>query len=756
MTVSAIKQINPKCPVCFGSKISTLCQSNGYEVLRCSSCACDFVWPIPNKKDLKAYYDSESYFQGNTFQINSKGSYSNYDMDTESVLSLFHNFLLTFNNVAGKKILDIGCAYGTQLALAAELGWEAWGVELSDHAREIAISRHGDKVQVVEDIGSLPRIEFDLVVIFDVLEHLPKPYEMLIQLMSQGIVGKKTQLVITTPNARSADALNDPEDWAYRHPPAHLVYFSAKSLRHLIATLGGQDISVQGIYQLESRDSRDFPDEDNSFNHAFKHYAGLMCIANGFDISITNLAALRNSHQSKVFVGEDSDSHSSSVESFIDNINYLIESRIQQLEVEITLLRKECDDKKFLVDHLEGENKNFKIENDSIRNSMSWKVTKPLRNVKILFKAIFSALNFNNKSKHSVECYQTKILNNLHDSRQRVVHVIGNFMTGGSSRLVVDLFEHLGHLYEQEVVTQFNPNPPNYIGIPIHEFKGTQSNRAFIAYLHKFHPKIIHIHYWGSVDKSWYTQMIDAANDFGCKVVENINTPVQPYIDARISRYVYVSDYVKHTFGATDSSNLTVYPGSNFRLFSRDSTLEMPDDCIGMVYRLDIDKLNENSIDVFIKVAQNRPQTKVLVVGGGPLLETYKAAVITNNVQSAFNFTGFVDYEKLPELYAQMSLFVAPVWKESFGQVSPFAMSMGIPVVGYNVGALSEIISDTSLLAPANDSDALAKIIIDLLNDKQRRERIGQQNRELAHSLFSVESMIDSYAKLYKELVESK
>ena len=393
-------------------------------------------------------------------------------------------------------------------------------------------------------------------------------------------------------------------------------------------------------------------------------------------------------------------------------------------------------------------------EIDEIYASSSWKITKPLRTAKMLLKGARPIPN--NATGHGIECYQVQVKSSLRDNRPRVVHVIGNFMTGGSSRLVVDLFEHLGPLYQQEVVTQFNPSPPNYIGIPIHEFKGIQSYITFLAYLRKFQPKLVHVHYWGSVDKVWYARMIKSAHAYGCKVVENINTPVEPYIDACVSRYVYVSDYVRNTFGMADRSSLTIYPGSNFHLFSRDAFQAIPDDCIGMVYRLDVDKLNENAIDVFIKVAQRRPQTKIIIVGGGAFLEPYKAAVIANKVESSFNFTGFVDYEKLPELYAQMSLFVAPVWKESFGQVSPFAMSMGIPVVGYNVGALAEIISDSSLLAPPDDSDALAKIIIDLLNDKQRRERIGQQNRELAHSLFSVESMIDSYAKLYKELVESK
>ncbi|OGR00765.1 MAG: hypothetical protein A2511_11780 [Deltaproteobacteria bacterium RIFOXYD12_FULL_50_9] len=398
-----------------------------------------------------------------------------------------------------------------------------------------------------------------------------------------------------------------------------------------------------------------------------------------------------------------------------------------------------------------------------IYSSRSWRLTRPLRFVVRLLGKIFAALHNTTSWKATVllhglttygtECYDAKIRAVPQDARPRVVHVIGNFLTGGSSRLVLDLFEHLGHLYEQEVVTQFNPDPPNYSGIPIHEFNRHQTQQ-FIDYLSRFQPELVHIHYWE--DNRWYGKMIDAIHAFGCKVVENINTPVAPYEDACVSCYVYVSDYVKNTFGKIIGSSLTIYPGSNFQMFVREPSQSIPEDCIGMVYRLDIDKLRKNAIDVFIKVVQKRPQTKVIIVGGGRFLEPYKAAVKAHKVESAFNFTDFVPYETLPALYAQMSIFVAPVWKESFGQVSPFAMSMGIPVAGYNVGALAEILGDNSLLAPPGDSDALAEIIIRLLDDRQRLLQIGQRNRELAHRLFSVETMIGSYAKLYHELIGNK
>jgi glycosyltransferase involved in cell wall biosynthesis len=172
-----------------------------------------------------------------------------------------------------------------------------------------------------------------------------------------------------------------------------------------------------------------------------------------------------------------------------------------------------------------------------------------------------------------------------------------------------------------------------------------------------------------------------------------------------------------------------------------------------MVYRLERDKLEASSIDPFIKVVQQRSNVKALIVGGGSLLSAFRHKVHSAGLDTRFTFTGYVPYEQLPELYARMALFVAPVWQESFGQVSPFAMHMGLPVAGYRVGALPEILGDSAMLAPPGDADALARIILDLLDDPPRQQTIGARNRARAASLFSVEAMVEQYRAIYDEIL---
>lgn len=101
-----------------------------------------------------------------------------------------------------------------------------------------------------------------------------------------------------------------------------------------------------------------------------------------------------------------------------------------------------------------------------------------------------------------------------------------------------------------------------------------------------------------------------------------------------------------------------------------------------------------------------------------------------------------------------MSLFVAPVWKESFGQVSPFAMSMKVPVIGYDIGAIGEIVGNSDLIAPpGEEADLLAKIAVHLLDAPEERQKIGEAcQQERAEKRFSVQAMIQHYAQIYAEV----
>ena len=342
--------------------------------------------------------------------------------------------------------------------------------------------------------------------------------------------------------------------------------------------------------------------------------------------------------------------------------------------------------------------------------------------------------------------------------RPRVLHVIANFHLGGSARLVVDLIEGLGHAYEQSVVSDDLPATPAYEGVDLAHHPA-RTVAAALQVLGARQPDVVHVHYlahhrdkYGAHAWEWYRHWFAAAERRGVPVIENINIPTEPFVSDAVACYVHVSDYVRHRFGRRDGRHVTIHPGSDLELFALPPGAEVADDCLGMVYRLARDKLDERAMEPFIEAIRNRPGTRALVVGGGVSLESYRRRVAEAGMSDAFEFTGYVDYEALPALYRRMSVFVAPVHRESFGQVTPFAMGMQLPVIGYDVGAIPEIVGDDALIAPAGDSARLGAIAVALLDDRGRRLAIGAANRARAERLFSVRAMVAAYEQLYDEL----
>jgi len=269
--------VPPACPVSYSSDVQPLCEVNGFRVWRCPASATDFVWPMPADETLKELYDREAWFEGGE-----TGGYQSYDAQTEPSIPLVTSILDRFaERGPGLSVLDVGCGYGTHLRLAADRGWRCFGIEPSAHARRIARERHGERIALVDKAEDLVPHRFALILMLDIVEHLKDPYAVFFRLFSKGAIGPDTLVVLSTPNARSAEAVADPARWAYRHPPSHLIYYSAESLQILLRRLQFTDVSASGAYRLPSAQSARFDDEHSPVNDGLTQFAGIVCEARG-------------------------------------------------------------------------------------------------------------------------------------------------------------------------------------------------------------------------------------------------------------------------------------------------------------------------------------------------------------------------------------------------------------------------------------------------------------------------------------------
>ena len=89
-------------------------------------------------------------------------------------------------------------------------------------------------------------------------------------------------------------------------------------------------------------------------------------------------------------------------------------------------------------------------------------------------------------------------------------------------------------------------------------------------------------------------------------------------------------------------------------------------------------------------------------------------------------------------------------WQEPFGLVGPEALSHGVPLVGFDTGAIREYLIDgeTGLLVPSRDTKALAQAIDYLLNNPGEAEAMGRRGRELVSTRFTDDVLLSGWYRL--------
>lgn len=174
---------------------------------------------------------------------------------------------------------------------------------------------------------------------------------------------------------------------------------------------------------------------------------------------------------------------------------------------------------------------------------------------------------------------------------------------------------------------------------------------------------------------------------------------------------------------------------------------------IGTAAVFTADKDPMTSIRVAAEVCKVRSDVVFLHWGAGgelePIAKNYAAEV---GLQDKYLFLGFTPHPE--ELYATLAAFLLTSRAEALGTCVLDAMTQGIPVVATNVGGLRETLADQrGLLAPPNDSRALAEHLIELLTQPEAAAEMARRARQYVYAKHNVSAMIDSYIKLYQGLL---
>jgi 2-polyprenyl-3-methyl-5-hydroxy-6-metoxy-1,4-benzoquinol methylase len=233
------------CPACGGTQFDPLVVVRNTPIRRCAGCRlATWDW---GSFDPTAFYD-ESYWKSADV---GKG-YADYFAMAGAMqythahrLAWIQRLLRTSaaptpesaHLAAAPALLDAGCGPGFFVKAAANAGFTAAGVEISEFAANFARQELGLNVWP----GGVRRAElgrgpYDVVTLWDVIEHLPDPTDSLAAINS--VLRPGGLLVLSTGDVDSLVAKLSGARWHLFTLPEHLWFFNRQSLRRLLARTG--------------------------------------------------------------------------------------------------------------------------------------------------------------------------------------------------------------------------------------------------------------------------------------------------------------------------------------------------------------------------------------------------------------------------------------------------------------------------------------------------------------------------------------
>jgi glycosyltransferase involved in cell wall biosynthesis len=245
------------------------------------------------------------------------------------------------------------------------------------------------------------------------------------------------------------------------------------------------------------------------------------------------------------------------------------------------------------------------------------------------------------------------------------------------------------------------------------------------------------------------------------------------YVDRFVDRFVAVSEVLRKTL--TDQHKIPegkvvkIYNGIEIEEYRpngkevrsqksevrREFGLAKDAPVIGAIGRMVWQKGFEYLIESIPTTIEILPQSKILIVGDGPLRERLEALSKELGVRDNVIFAGF--RSDIKEILSAVDLLVIPSLLEGFPMITLEAMAMAKSIVATNIDGITEQITDgiNGILIPPKDPSALAKAVMRVLNDRELARTMGLAAREKVEQEFSVEKMVAETEKVYLSLLKN-
>jgi 2-polyprenyl-3-methyl-5-hydroxy-6-metoxy-1,4-benzoquinol methylase len=235
--------VNVKCPACGSIKNTLKYKKYDFDIVECAKCKTNYTNPRPTSKILGDFYNkSQSYDFWNKFIFP-----ASEDVRREKIFKKRVDNLLAFCEKYGStngSLLDVGAGYGTfcEELICRNVFDKVVAVEPTPSLSETCKSKGIETIsKPIEEVQFSKDEKFDVVVNFEVIEHLFSPKEFILQckktLKNNGL------FLLTCPNGQGFDIITLKEvSNSIDHE--HINYFNPNSIRILFNSCGFEVLEV--------------------------------------------------------------------------------------------------------------------------------------------------------------------------------------------------------------------------------------------------------------------------------------------------------------------------------------------------------------------------------------------------------------------------------------------------------------------------------------------------------------------------------
>jgi 2-polyprenyl-3-methyl-5-hydroxy-6-metoxy-1,4-benzoquinol methylase len=224
------------CNQCGSRESQLLFVKQGYRLVACTRCALAYIDNPPTAEALARHYSAAAGYHDALRDPQSRAY-------AEMAGVARQHLKVVTRSARGGRLLDVGCSTGLFLDEARNIGFDVCGIEFSAASAEFARNRFGVDVMTgaIAD-ADFARESFDVVTMFDVIEHVPDPsadMSTAFNLLKPGGL-----FIVSTPDIdglfprASYTVAHMIDHWPHAEPPSHLFQFSKKTLAAMLRKTG--------------------------------------------------------------------------------------------------------------------------------------------------------------------------------------------------------------------------------------------------------------------------------------------------------------------------------------------------------------------------------------------------------------------------------------------------------------------------------------------------------------------------------------